>query len=159
MLVGEAMKAVLADPLRIIMLGKREVIRERSVVAMKSCIEAGDLRQFGSVGQQRLDRREVVRLMKRGERHVTLELFDDLPVHDDGAIEGWAAVNHAMAGRQKRQPLRLEPPTIYLYRRWQGGDFVESVSLIRHVSGGRETRAQALPDSDSVVLPFDQALQ
>ena len=49
------------------------MVRERAVAAMERGVEAGDLRQSRPIAQQRPDRRQIVRLMQRRQRHVALE--------------------------------------------------------------------------------------
>ena len=44
---------------------------------MERGVEAGDLRQLRQAREQEADRREVVRLVQRRERHVFLQRVDD----------------------------------------------------------------------------------
>ena len=59
--------------------GQRERLRDRGLVAMERGVEAGDLRQLRRALEQRPDRRQVVRLVQRRERHVFLERRDAPP--------------------------------------------------------------------------------
>jgi hypothetical protein len=73
-------------------------LRCRSV---ESGIETSDLRQFGIVGHCQLDRREIVRLVQRCQRHQSLELSQQF--RSDPGRPGVAqpAMDHAVAERRK----------------------------------------------------------
>ena len=63
---------------------------------MKTGVEAGHLRDARQTLGNRVDCREVVRLMQRGERNELAQLLEDLPSHDRRAGEARAAMDDAM---------------------------------------------------------------
>ena len=63
--VGQAVKAVATDAFCVEPLRNRIVVGDRAVAAMKGGVEAGNLGQAWKTGEQRTNRRKVVRLMKR----------------------------------------------------------------------------------------------
>src|SRR5208282_1837251 len=67
--VGNAVEAITSDPLLCVSAGDCKGLRERRLTPMKGCVEAGDLRQFRTRRADRLDYREIVRLVKRRERN------------------------------------------------------------------------------------------
>ena len=69
---------------------------------MKRRIEAGDLRKLRNARQQSADRREIVRLVKRSERGQAREIGEDLIVDQHRPVIVWAAMDHAMANRNRR---------------------------------------------------------
>ena len=76
--------------------------RETSgLVRMKRGIEAGDLRQLRPALEQQADRREVVRLMQRRERHELFEHGDDIGVEPHRLRILHAAVHHPVADRRE----------------------------------------------------------
>jgi hypothetical protein len=70
--VGQAVKAVAAYAFDVQALWNRIMVGDRAVAAMKGGVEAGDLRQAWKTGEQRANRREVVRLVKRRQRYIAL---------------------------------------------------------------------------------------
>ena len=106
------MEAVAAHARVVELLRQREHLRERRVGAVERGVEAGDLRQLRRALQQRADRREVVRLVQRRERHELLELRHDRGVDADRRGVVGAAVDDAMADRGEpvvRAVRRLQP--------------------------------------------------
>ena len=64
----------------------------------------------GRDGEERADRREVVRLMQRRERDVALELCDHRPVDHDGTVVVRPAMHDPVADRGEVEALRLAQP-------------------------------------------------
>ena len=62
------MKAVAPDALVVELMRDGVVVGDRVMVAMKRGVEAGDLRQCRKIGEQRADRRQIVRLVQRRQR-------------------------------------------------------------------------------------------
>ena len=73
-----------------------ERLRDGRLTAMERRIEARDLRQVGPSLQQHPDRREIVRLMQRRQRHVLVERLDDRRVDAHRGRELEAAVHDTM---------------------------------------------------------------
>ena len=86
--VGKAVEAVTPDALGMKLVRDRVVIGQRIVIAVKGRIETGDLRQCRKIVQQRSDRREVMRLVQRRQRSVSLQprhhgvIDQNRPVHN-----------------------------------------------------------------------------
>ncbi len=72
-LVGEAVKSVAANALRVERFGNRKAVGDLRMAAMEGGVEAGDLQQLRLPLQDRADWRQVVGLVQGGERHETLE--------------------------------------------------------------------------------------
>ena len=95
------MEAVAAHA-RIVQLGGNgESPRHVGVRRMERGIEAGHLRQVGPAPEEHPDRREIVRLMQRRERHELLELRHDRGVHPHRRRVLGAAVDDPMADRRE----------------------------------------------------------
>ena len=109
-LVGEAVEAVAAHARIGELLRQREHLRERRVRPVDRGVEARDLRQLRRALEHRADRRQVVRLVQRRERHELLELRDDRGVeaHGRGVVD--AAVDDAVTdGREPVIRRRASP--------------------------------------------------
>jgi hypothetical protein len=78
---------------------QREALRQRRLRRMESGIEAGDLRQLWRGCQQAADRREVVRLVQRRQRHELLEHGKNLFIDPDRRRIGQATVYDAVSDR------------------------------------------------------------
>lgn len=104
------MEAVAADTFGVKVFRYREVIGDRAMRAMKRGIEAGDLRQIRPARKHRTYRRQIVGLVQRRERNVTLEMREHLRVDQDRSIVFGTAVNNAVADRDEIEGLRLAQP-------------------------------------------------
>ncbi len=78
-------------------LRQRERLRDRGLATVERGIEARDLRQVRRAGEQRPDRREVVRLVQRRERDVLLECGEHRRVDAGGLGVLETPVHDAMA--------------------------------------------------------------
>ena len=109
-LVGQAVEAVAAHARAVELLRDGVAVGELGVAAVEGGVEAGDLRQPGPAGADRADRRQVVRLVERGERHQRLELLQERVVdqHRGGVVR--AAVHDPVADRDRRGAQVLEQP-------------------------------------------------
>ncbi len=74
--VREAMEAVAMHPVRRDLARQRECLRLPFLTAVERGVEAGDLRQLGSTRADGRDRREIVGLVQRRERHERLEFLE-----------------------------------------------------------------------------------
>ena len=102
------MKSVAPDPLFVQPAGNGVVVSDFIVVAVKCGVEAGDLRQSREIGEQRADRRQVVRLMQRRKRREPLQTRDHTMVDQHGTIIVGTAMDDAMADGERTQ-LKLVP--------------------------------------------------
>src|SRR5262249_1027898 len=62
--IGKSVEAVTTYAFIVEFLGKCEMVRQRTVVAVERRVEACNLRQFGPVREKRADRGQVVGLMQ-----------------------------------------------------------------------------------------------
>ncbi len=81
---------------------KCERLRHRWLAVMERRVEARDLRQLRRAGKERLDRRQVVRLVQRRERNVFFEPRNHRGVETDRLDEFQSAVHDAVPDRDKR---------------------------------------------------------
>ena len=81
------------------------------VATMKTGVEARYLRNIGKLFEDCFDRREIVRLVKRGQRDKLLEFFQDFLIHDHRPFVPWSAMNNTMADTEHSSsaPLRSQP--------------------------------------------------
>ncbi len=98
------MEAVPLDAALAEVAGQRHHGGDRRVAAMEAGVEAGHLRHVGHAVEDGFDRREVVRLVERGQRRQLLQLGEDLPRDHGGAAEARAAVDHPVATPTMRPP-------------------------------------------------------
>ena len=96
-LVGEAVEAVplhagIAD-----LAGERDQLGDGRLSAVEARVEAGDLRHAGEPLRDRVDRSQVVRLVKRRQREEPAELLHDPRRDEDGSVEPGPAVHHAVS--------------------------------------------------------------
>ena len=130
-LVGQAVKAVPADPLLVPGIRDREPVGDLGMVAVERGIEAGDLGDIGMAGADLPDRRQIVRLVQRGQRHELLEAVQHRVVHQGRCREIRPTMHDPVADRTWHaakppdQP-RLEPAQ----RRAQVGGLVGRVGLV-----------------------------
>ena len=78
---------------------KRESLGEMRLSLVKCRIEAGYLRNVRRFGHDRLDRRQIVRLVKRSERHQGLQRAHDVVIDDDRLRVRDTPVDDPMADR------------------------------------------------------------
>ena len=97
------MKSVAADSLGMQPARYGVMVCNCVVVAVKGGVEAGDLRQSGKFGEQRPDRRQIVRLMQRCQRREPLQARDHAMVDQYGPIIIRTAVNDPMADGERAQ--------------------------------------------------------
>ena len=96
-LVRQAVEAVALHAGAADLAGQRHHFGDRRLTAMKARVEAGDLRHTGEPLGDRFDRREIVRLVERSERHQLAQFFQNLRRDDRGTGEVRPAVDDAMA--------------------------------------------------------------
>ena len=90
------MESVAPDALGMKLMRNCVVVRDRVVVAVKRGIEAGDLRKRRKVGQQRADRRQIMRLMQRRQRDEPLQPRHDAMIDQHRPVIVRTAMNDAM---------------------------------------------------------------
>ena len=76
---------------------QRNEIRDRRMAAVKTGVEASDLRHFRQAHRHRFDGGEVVRLMEGRQRHEIPQLRRDFRRDHDRIGKGFAAMDHAMS--------------------------------------------------------------
>ena len=86
------------------------MVGERIMPAVESGIKAGDLRQVRPPRPQRPDRRQVVWLMQRRQRHIALEFRQDLRVDQYRPVIVGPAMDDPMSDGDELDLLRLEQP-------------------------------------------------
>ena len=67
-LVGKTVESVTPNALGVELMRNRIVVCDRFMRAVKRGVETGHLRQLRKIGQQRADRRQIMRLMQRSQR-------------------------------------------------------------------------------------------
>ena len=82
-LVRQSVKAVTAQAVCGNGVRQRQRLRDRGLGAVERGIKTCDLREFGAQFAQRLDRRQVVRLVQRCERCQRVEFGDARSIDDD----------------------------------------------------------------------------
>ncbi len=158
--VGQTVEAVAPDAFGIETLRDRVMIGQRAMAAMKGGVEAGDLRQIRETGQDRTDRRQIVRLMKRRQRNVAFQSRQYVLIDPDRPVVVRAAMHDAMPDRNRIDlQLSAQPGACC---RERGRDIADGFALIaavdQHGAIGRGD-AQPRPASDAVHLALDLALQ
>ncbi len=120
--------------------GQRHYFGDCRLAAMKARVEAGDLRHAREPLDDRFNRREIVRLVKRSERHQLAQFFENVRRDDRGTGELRSAVDDAMAD--------TEYAGAAVRRTKPGGERIERRAAITHdgpVEGSFvETRAGAI---------------
>ena len=100
--VRQAVEAVAANAGVAELARQGEGLRDVRLAAMERRVEAGDLRKMRRRGGDRLDRRKVVRLVQRRQRHQAGELGQNVGIDARRRGELHAAMDDAMAERQHR---------------------------------------------------------
>ena len=140
--------------------GNREMIGQRAVAAMKRGIETGDLRQVRETGQDRPDRREIVRLVKRRQRNVAFQSRQHVLIDPHRPVVVRAAMHDAMSDRD-RIDLQLFPQPCARCRERRRNirhGFALVAAVDQHGAIGRRD-AQPRAASDPVHLALDLALE
>ena len=139
------MKSISPHALAIEMFGDGIVVGDRIVSAMERRIEAGDLNQVRTTGEERSNRREVVGLMQRRKDTVLFQARQHFAVDDNRAVVFRTAVNDAMADSNQIDRLRdPQPVSCDRNSRRNVGDFVGRVGFVderRSVADSRRAAA------------------
>ena len=119
--VRQAVKPVALDARAADLERQRNQIGDGLVPAMKTRVEAGDLRHAGQPRGDRIDGREVVRLMQGRERHELAQVVEHLRRDQDGrgirgasvhdAVSDAEQASAARSGREARTPAFRAPPS------------------------------------------------
>jgi hypothetical protein len=159
--IGEAMKSVTADALRIQRFRDGISVSDFRVGSVKSGIETSDLRQIWVTLPSRADRRQIIGLMERGERSESLEL-----VENDFVDESWftivqPSVYHTMpdGGRQCLADLGLEKLYDSVQRFAQAIDLGCGPSLINKYLSFGAGHTQSRTHAHAVDLPFQTSMK
>ena len=156
-LVGKSMKSVSPDTLTIKAFRNSIVIRDSAVRAMERRVEAGDLTQFRSIGKQRSNRCEVIRLMEGRESVVSLQPHEHVTVDDNRFIVFRTTMNDAMADRDQLHRLRFSQPIGRGGNRSGNiGDFARCVRSVNKRRSIARLGAQPRLSANSIHLAFDQ---
>jgi hypothetical protein len=131
------------------------------VVAVKGRVEAGHLGQLGQLGgirENRSDRREIVRLVQRSERHVALQSSDHLGIYQNRVSVIRAAMDDAVADRIWLNALLVPQPCARrLQRRRHIGNGRDVIFAIDKAFAVGPARPQSRTRADSVHLALDRA--
>src|SRR5579872_1063580 len=71
--VGKTVETVASDAFGVELLWYGVMVRQGAVAAMKGRVETCKLRDFRKARQNRSDRRQIIRLVKRRQRHIALQ--------------------------------------------------------------------------------------
>ena len=93
------MEAIAAHAFFVEMLGNRIMIGETAMIAMKCGIKTCDLRQVRIIFEKRAYRCQIVGLMQRSERNVTLQFFNNFVVISIGR---YIRARHERRGDRRR---------------------------------------------------------
>src|SRR5262249_36048817 len=99
--VGESMKPVASDALGIKTLRNGVMVRDGAVAVMKGGVEAGNLKQLRTALQQRVDRRQVVWLMRGAGGEFWLKFRQGGLVVYAGRLLFGPAMNDPVTNRQQ----------------------------------------------------------
>ena len=147
------MEAVAAHPFVVEAVGYGIAIGRRGMAAMERGVEAGDLRQLRKALADRADRRKVVRLVQRRERHEALELRDHLVVDQNRLRVDRPAMDDAMPDGGKVDAVLL--PQHGAGDLDRGGEIAHLAGLIGLIGENRVVgagRLQPRAGSDAVDL-------
>jgi hypothetical protein len=101
--------------------GQGNEVGDRRVVPMKTCIEAGYLRDLWQMFTDRLNRRQILRLMQGGERYQATKFSEDLGCHHHWNRIPWAAVHDAVPDPyHSRTAIREPKPLCQNFDRFAG---------------------------------------
>ena len=149
------MKSVPPDAFAIELFRYCIVIDNSTVRTMKCRIETGDLSQSGPKREQGPYQRQIVGLMQRCKRNIPLQARKHVFVDQNRPVIVRAAMNDAMADRDKLYAGGLAQP-------FGGGrssrrhisDFGRCIRLVDQRRPVRRFSAQARPGANSVNLSF-----
>ena len=159
-LVGQAVKSVAAHTLGIEMFGNGVVIGDRAVLAMKCGVEARHLRQPQPVDHDRPDGSQIMRLMQRRERDVSLKAAQHLLRHKDGLIEFRPAMHDPMPDCDRMDvEFVAKPRARGVQRCWNvGHGFIRVCSLNQNLAFGR-SGGQVRLGADAFDFAFELAAE
>ena len=154
------MKAVTPYALGMKLMRYRVVIRNRSMRAVKRRVEAGDLRQVREIGENRTDRRQIVRLMQGREVDEPFQSRHDPVIDQHRPIEFRTAMHDTMSDSD-RMNAKLVPQPLAGYAHG-GGNVRHGFNWIGAFGQGlaaRTTGAQARTAADAIDLALDLSLK
>src|SRR5262249_2842700 len=126
----------------------------------KRRIEACHLRKGWTVGKQRTDRSQIVRLMQRGEGDVLFEPLQYGAVDDNWAAVIWASVDDTMANRDGFDAKLVPKPRPRLLQRCgQIWHFISRIGSIDQHAPARIGGLKLRSGSDPLHFAFDLAVQ
>ena len=97
-LIGNAVEAVALDALGAQRPRDRQSPGDRRLVVMKRRVEAGHLRQMWADSGDRLDGREIMRLMQSRQRNESLQRAHERRCYARGPIEMCSSMDNPVAG-------------------------------------------------------------
>ena len=107
------------------------MVCDRAVATMERRVETRDLQQLRTGCQQGADRREIVRLMQRRQRNISLEIGDHRTIDHDRPVVLRSAMYDPMADRDQVEVLHLAKPARYHGNRGRHvRDHVRGVGLV-----------------------------
>ena len=150
------MEAVTPDTFGVELVRDRIVVGERIMSAVKGSVEAGDLRKCWKIGQQRPDRRQVMRLMQRRQRDEAFQPRHDGMIDQHRPVVIRPAMNDAMADRNRGDAKLIPQPGAG--DRHGGGnvsDRFDRIGAVGHGIAGCAAGAQPRAAADAVHLSLD----
>lgn len=107
--VAQAMKTVAPHAFPVEGLRDGVAVGRFGMVPVKGRVEAGHLKHVGQEFPDRPDRRQIVRLVERGERNVGLQRPDHRIIHRHMAVVDRPAMDHPMPDRHRHGPAQPLP--------------------------------------------------
>ena len=130
------------------------------MAAVERGIEAGDLGDFRMARADLPDRRQIVRLVQRGQRHKLLKTVQHRVVHQDRCCEVRPAMHDPVADRTWHAAKPPDQPRFKpAERRIQVRYLVRRVSLVDQARPASILGRQMRPGADSLQLTLERELQ
>ncbi len=154
------MEPVAPDPFFMEVARQGVIVGERTVAAVKCRVETGDLRQCGEAGKQRANGSEIVRLMQRRQRHVTLQPRQHVVVDANGPVVFRPAMHHPVTHRHRIDATLLaQPRPRRAQSRRDVGDGSGLIGLVDQHTAVGGSGPQPRAAADAVDLAPDLALR
>src|SRR5258706_5726599 len=135
------------------------MVGQRAVAAVERGVEAGDLGQGGQARPDRADRRQVVGVVQRRQRHEALEAAQDARVDQHRSVEIRPPMHHPVADCDRVDGMVLAQPAAgVLQRRWHVGH-LGRVQLAIDRRAALDLGAQPWLRPDAVDLALDPAAE
>jgi hypothetical protein len=155
-LIRQAMEPVSTHPLTMKAIGNGVPLGDFSVPPMERGIEASHLRQLGTAGANGAYRREIVRLVERGQRRQTLESIQHGIIDHRRPAIIVAAMDHPMADRPRQRAAQLlrEPDHELVERGMRVRDFARRPRFVGKRLPILGLREETRMGADAIDLPL-----